>query len=246
MAPAETTITGVRASSSRSAEMSKLFSAPLWTPPMPPVANTLMPASAGHDHGRGDRRAAGAPLARPRRRGRRATASWRPTPAPARRARVALSPTFSRPSTTAIVAGTAPSSRMICSTAAAISAFCGKGMPCVMIVLSSATTGRPSASALATGSAMSMKGRAASRRSWSRSPHATACGSGTRASASASAALGDVGTAFGAGDGQHRGGDAFAQRSPSGWPCIIAATVTPASASPAPVDVGHRLQARAA
>ena len=44
LAPAETTITGVRASSSRSAEMSKLFSAPLCTPPMPPVANTLMPA----------------------------------------------------------------------------------------------------------------------------------------------------------------------------------------------------------
>ena len=33
-------------------------------------------------------------------------------------------------------------------------------MPCVMIVLSSATTGRPSANALATGSATSMNGRA--------------------------------------------------------------------------------------
>ena len=32
------------ASSSRSAEMSMVVSAPRWTPPMPPVANTLMPA----------------------------------------------------------------------------------------------------------------------------------------------------------------------------------------------------------
>ena len=62
MAPAETTITGVRASSSRSAEMSKLSSAPLCTPPMPPVAKTLMPARLRRDHGGGDRRAAGAAL----------------------------------------------------------------------------------------------------------------------------------------------------------------------------------------
>src|ERR1019366_4790518 len=44
LAPAQTTATGVRASSSRSAEMSKLTSAPRCTPPIPPVANTLMPA----------------------------------------------------------------------------------------------------------------------------------------------------------------------------------------------------------
>jgi hypothetical protein len=44
--PAQTTATGVRASSSRSAEMSKLSPAPRCTPPMPPVANTRMPASA--------------------------------------------------------------------------------------------------------------------------------------------------------------------------------------------------------
>lgn len=43
-APAQITVTGVCASSFRSAEMSKLNSAPRWTPPMPPVAKTLMPA----------------------------------------------------------------------------------------------------------------------------------------------------------------------------------------------------------
>ena len=51
--PAHTTATGVRASSSRSAEMSNDAgapppdpSAPRWTPPMPPVENTRMPADS--------------------------------------------------------------------------------------------------------------------------------------------------------------------------------------------------------
>ena len=43
-APAQTTITGVWASSSRSAETSIVVSAPRCTPPMPPVAKTEMPA----------------------------------------------------------------------------------------------------------------------------------------------------------------------------------------------------------
>ena len=46
LAPAQTTATGVRASSCRSALMSKLVAAPRCTPPMPPVANTRMPAIA--------------------------------------------------------------------------------------------------------------------------------------------------------------------------------------------------------
>ena len=45
-APAHTTSTGVWASSSRSAEMSMVTSAPRCTPPMPPVANTRIPARA--------------------------------------------------------------------------------------------------------------------------------------------------------------------------------------------------------
>ncbi len=40
LAPADTTATGVRPSSVRSAETSRLSLAPRWTPPMPPVANT--------------------------------------------------------------------------------------------------------------------------------------------------------------------------------------------------------------
>ena len=42
--PAQITETGVRESSVRSAEMSNVVSAPLWTPPIPPVTNILMPA----------------------------------------------------------------------------------------------------------------------------------------------------------------------------------------------------------
>jgi hypothetical protein len=63
-----------------------------------------------------------------------------------------VSPTRGRPPSTAIVAGTAPRSRMICSTSVAIATFCGYGMPWLMIVLSSATTGRPSAIAVRTSS----------------------------------------------------------------------------------------------
>jgi hypothetical protein len=45
-APADTTITSVRANSCRSAETSMVCSTPRCTPPMPPVPNTRMPASA--------------------------------------------------------------------------------------------------------------------------------------------------------------------------------------------------------
>ena len=44
--PAQTTATSVWPSSVRSAEMSKLVSAPRCTPPSPPVTKTRMPASA--------------------------------------------------------------------------------------------------------------------------------------------------------------------------------------------------------
>ena len=47
-----------------------------------------------------------------------------------------------RPLRTAIVAGTAPPSRTICSTSRAIATLCGYGIPWLMIVDSSATTGR--------------------------------------------------------------------------------------------------------
>ena len=60
------------------------------------------------------------------------------------------SPIRTIPSTTAIVAGTAPSSRTTSSAATATSRFSGRGSPWAMIVLSSATTGRPSSSASVT------------------------------------------------------------------------------------------------
>ena len=109
LAPAETTMTGVRASSSRSAEMSKLFSAPLWTPPMPPVANTLMPASAAAIIVA----ATVVPPVRPSAtaKARSARDSFMAPVACASASRSpSVSPIFSRPSMTAIVAGTAPSS----------------------------------------------------------------------------------------------------------------------------------------
>jgi hypothetical protein len=48
---------------------------------------------------------------------------------------------------TAMVAGTAPSARMTASTSSAMSRLPGQGMPWVMMVDSSATTGRPADSA---------------------------------------------------------------------------------------------------
>ncbi len=63
------------------------------------------------------------------------------------------SPIVGRPWSTAIVAGTAPPSRTICSTSRAIATFWGYGIPWLMIVDSSATTGVPAASASATSGA---------------------------------------------------------------------------------------------
>ena len=63
------------------------------------------------------------------------------------------SPTRTVPSTSAIVAGTAPPSRTAASICRAISAFCGRGSPWETIVDSSATTACPAASASATSGA---------------------------------------------------------------------------------------------
>ena len=51
------------------------------------------------------------------------------------------------PPITAMVAGTAPPARTWLSSERAVSRFSGYGIPCVMMVLSSATTGRPPCSA---------------------------------------------------------------------------------------------------
>ena len=62
------------------------------------------------------------------------------------------SPTRASPSMTATVAGTAPPSRTACSNSRASRALSGRGRPWLMIVLSRATTARPSASASRTSS----------------------------------------------------------------------------------------------
>ena len=136
--------------------MSKLCSAPRWTPPMPPVAKTLMPASAAASIVA----ATVVPPVRPAEmaKARSARESFiAPEDFASSASSGADSPIFSRPFRMAIVAGTAPSSRMIASTFAAMSAFAGKGMPWVMMVDSSATTGLPPRSASETSAEMSTK-----------------------------------------------------------------------------------------
>ena len=124
-APAHTTITGVPASSSRSAEMSMVVSAPRCTPPMPPVANTLMPAMCAMIMVVVTVVAPSAPRATIAARSRRETfATLRPD-----LPRYSISsgdrPALSLPPMIAIVAGTAPFSRIVFSTSIAVSTFLG-------------------------------------------------------------------------------------------------------------------------
>ena len=139
-APAATTVTGVSANSRRSAEISKLFSAPRWTPPIPPVANTEMPAKFAAI-------IVAATVVAPvffcaiqsAKSARDNLAAFFVCAKCVRS--VALKPIFKTPSITAIVAGVAPASRTHDSTEFAISRFCGQGIPWVMMVLSNATMG---------------------------------------------------------------------------------------------------------
>ena len=102
LAPAETTMTGVRASSSRSAEMSKLFSAPLVHAADAAGGEDLDAGEVRRDHRCGDRGAAGAPFGQREgqigaRQLERAGRLGQPFDAAPRD-----SPILSRPSTTAI------------------------------------------------------------------------------------------------------------------------------------------------
>ena len=115
---------------------------PRCTPPMPPVANTRMPARAASAHGRAHRgrRVAAArdvhgEIGRAGLRERRAVARE-----PLERCR-ASSPMRGSPSTTAIVAGTAPPARTAASSSRATSRLSGHGRPCATSVDSSATIG---------------------------------------------------------------------------------------------------------
>mmetsp|Transcript_4513 Transcript_4513/g.9709 ORF Transcript_4513/g.9709 Transcript_4513/m.9709 type:complete len:331 (+) Transcript_4513:397-1389(+) len=154
LAPAQMTATGVRASSVRSAEMSMLTSPPLCTPPMPPVTNTLMPASAASsivadtvvapssrcDSTRGRSRLLTFLTAWPPR--AMCSSWWRSRPMQG------------CPAMMAIVAGTAPFSDTTCSTSRAVCRLLGYGMPWLMIVLSRATTAFPARRAACTAGEM--------------------------------------------------------------------------------------------
>ena len=149
LAPALTTITGVRPSSPRSADRSIESSPPRWTPPIPPVTNVEMPAACArsivHD--------TVVPPWPPRdtqcARSRRESLETAPSdPSCAKRSSSSSSrPMQQTPSSTAIVAGVAPFSTMAFSTLRAVSKFRGYGIPWLMIVDSSATTASPRSSA---------------------------------------------------------------------------------------------------
>ena len=130
--------------------MSGVLPYPRWMPPMPPVARKRRPARP--------QAASVAPTVvapRPpstmqaaRSRGLTFRAS---APAVAIRASCSSSrPTRSAPSSTPTVAGTAPPSRTRCSHSRPTASPSPEGKPWATIVVSSATTGRPAASASAT------------------------------------------------------------------------------------------------
>ena len=149
-APAQMTITGVFASSSRSAEMSMVVVAPRWTPPMPPVAKTFIPAMAAMIIVVVTVVAPSSPRATSTGRSR-LEAFMTPRPfLPRYSIWSGVSPAFRRPPMMAIVAGTAPFSLIVSSTFSAVSTFCGYGIPWEIIVDSSATTLFPSFRAAAT------------------------------------------------------------------------------------------------
>ena len=100
-------------------------SAPRCTPPMPPVAKILMPAMWAMIMVVVTVVAPSAFLATSAGRSRRlALATLRPA-LPRYSISSALRPAFRRPPMTAIVAGTAPFSRMVCSTFSAVCTFLG-------------------------------------------------------------------------------------------------------------------------
>ena len=101
-------------------------SAPRWTPPMPPVANTRMPAAWAAIIVAATVVAPQPPDAIAAPRFGRDTLRTDPWGAVASASRPsAPSPTRSRPSLSATVAGTAPVERIACSEAVATSTFCG-------------------------------------------------------------------------------------------------------------------------
>src|SRR6187200_538922 len=164
LGPAQTTATGVRPSSSRSDEMSKVgwdpvppdagatpARAPWWTPPIPPVAKTEIPAAWAAIIVAETVVAAQPPPVSAAAMLGRAALRTEPAGAVARAVRAASSrPTSMRPALIATVAGTAPAARTAASDALATSMFCGYGRPWLISVDSRATTGPPAATAAET------------------------------------------------------------------------------------------------
>ena len=122
--------------------------APWWTPPIPPVAKTEIPAAWAAIIVAETVVAAQPPPASAAARLGRAALRTEPAGAVARAVRAASSrPTRKRPALIATVAGTAPAARTAASDALATSMFCGYGRPWLISVDSRATTGLPSARA---------------------------------------------------------------------------------------------------
>ena len=140
--PEHTTQIAVRESATRSADSSHVSCASRCTPPSPPVANTRMPARAATCAVAATVVAPLAPRAAASGRSRAlslATSSREATASSC----ASESPTRTVPSSSAIVAGTAPCSRTAASISRAIRALSGRGRPWAMIVDSSATTAPP-------------------------------------------------------------------------------------------------------
>ena len=123
LAPAQMTMTGVRASSSRSAEMSIVVSAPRCTPPTPPVAKTRMPANAAMIIVVATVVAPSCFRAASTGKSRRDALVTAVPFLPRYSISSGVRPAFRRPPMTAMVAGTAPPSRTVCSTRKAVSTF---------------------------------------------------------------------------------------------------------------------------
>src|SRR5215469_14431022 len=150
LTPAETTVTGVRDSTVRSADSSKVSPAPRCTPPRPPVANTRIPARSAST----DVAATVVPpvtfLAIAMAMSRLLTLTT-DSSAATRSSSSGVRPILATPSTSAIVAAVTPWPARMASNSRAASRLPGRGRPCEMIVDSSATTGAPDRSAALTG-----------------------------------------------------------------------------------------------
>ena len=122
------------------------------TPPIPPVAATPIPARCAAQIVALTVVAPSDPAATATGTSRRAT--FVAAPGSKKRASSAGSrPTRTAPSTTAVQAGTAPASSIAADIEEAQARFSGCGRPCPITLVSSATTGRPAATAIATSSA---------------------------------------------------------------------------------------------